>query len=304
MCGILGSPSFTPQVRALLPWLAVSMQSRGIDSWGAADGFETVHHIGKITSTWKEEVGKFELWDQGIFHTRAASQGSAKVLANAHPFTEVTPDGVVVTGIHNGHISNHNVLNGKFNRHCDVDSQHIWKHRAEGRTWEDLIGWANLAWWETEPNGAARLHLSRFNSEALHVAKLEDGGWVFASAVDAIDFPCEMLGFGTPTHYPIEEKTHYYFGDTETGDLVLFKAEKMAWGVAPPVVQTAPASSYVYTGHGSHYPQYGETSFDAGSRSFRKGYCLVCDNPVGLGLACCKRCWDEHLKDFELSQAV
>ncbi len=298
MCGVLGSPEFTPNVRALLPWLSTAMEERGKDSWGASDGYEIIRHIGKITSTYGEEVERFAGWEQGFIHTRGASVGSAKDIINTHPFTATYPDGRQIIGIHNGHIGNHLDLNKTHQRECTVDSQHIWHHLAEGKTWEDLRGWANLAWWAAlEGDEAPTLHLARFHSVSLHVFRVEDGGMIFCSSAEPVELACRMLGQKPPLKYSIEEGVEYTFGWNAEGMVHIYKGAKLPFSPPQANPTPAPVTSYNYgsdfqrgygSGAGRHFPIAG-----------REGIlCALCSQKVSKEKAICDRCLGDIAMEF------
>src|ERR1700677_4177785 len=118
----------------MLPLLALEMEFRGRDSWGATDGRSVTRCLGRITDGWYNEFidpAGWGGWDRAIFHTRGASTGVVTI-PNSHPytFTHTLPDGAVrrVVGIHNGIISNHEALNNKYSRTHEVDSMHIYQH--------------------------------------------------------------------------------------------------------------------------------------------------------------------------------
>lgn len=246
MCGIFGSPRLTPAIRNMLPYIGIAMESRGEDSWGGAgsDDGELIKHSGKLTNSWHESLDDISEWDGGIFHTRGASGGGAQrsLAANAHPFTSVKPDGTTVVGIHNGVIQNSRALNTKYKREFEVDSQHIWEHRAAGHSWKELTGWANLAWWETDEHGRC-IHLARFNTSALEVAQLESNDIIFCSLQAPVEIIARMMGNPVKTWYKIDEAQHYRLGlerqDDTDGPYRLWRtAEKFPWGVVEATQQS------------------------------------------------------------------
>ena len=229
MCGIFGSPTITPSVRAMLPYIGIAMQSRGRDAWGGSDGQEVIRHVGELTSTWDEAAPAIDNWSQGIFHTRAGSCGARDKVTNAHPFEYLRKDGDRIIGIHNGIITNHLELDRKYSRNCEVDSMHIWMHRAEGKPWSDLEGWGNLAWWETNPHTGVRvLNLCRFNNEALKVVQLKGGEYLFASEELPLRTIAKMLRNPVVTSWHIDEFHPYWFEpDPKRGGLMtLWRSEK------------------------------------------------------------------------------
>lgn len=225
MCGIFGSPNITPSVQRMLPFLGIAMQTRGRDAWGASNGDEILKFVGELTDTWGEASLQVENWKAGIFHTRGASHGSAKVLANAHPFEYRRADGDRIIGIHNGVISNHNELDRKYQRHCAVDSMHLWMSRAEGKAWDDMEGWGNLAWWETDDRGRRLINLARFNTDALHVVKLQGGEMLFASEIQPLRMIAKMHNNPVVGQYVLDEYYHYWLAPKANGEMTIWRSE-------------------------------------------------------------------------------
>lgn len=237
MCGIFGFSHTTDVTRRMAPHLAWAMESRGKDSWGATDGTTTVKVLGPITDGWYEYEDEVGAWERGIFHTRAASHGTVSI-PNQHPFTfdEGAPQGGegwlrTLVGIHNGIIANHSELNRKYSRKFEVDSMHIFKHLAERRLPGELQGYGNLAWYEMSPKDpTGTLHLLRFNSDALHIARLDTGEIVFASEKDPIERAAVMAGSGVRSFWNTESERIYYI-KVDAGDASLYKSHnKLAFG--------------------------------------------------------------------------
>lgn len=221
MCGILGSPNITPTVRRMLPHLALSMENRGGDAWGASDGRAIIKHVGTISRSWWSEHELIDSWDAGIFHTRGASVGDKDKIENAHPFRCEGPDGLVVIGIHNGGLSNWSELNTKYSRHCSVDSEHLWLHRAAGLPWTDIRGHANVAWWELKPvsdGGAAQreMYIAKVDAQSLSLMRVEDGGLVFASTESALREAAYISGSYANTVYSLKSNHIYHLSTDGT----------------------------------------------------------------------------------------
>ena len=241
MCGILGVSHLTDVTRTMIGYMAWEMEERGQDSWGATDGRTAVRRVGPVTATFWEEADTILGWDRCILHTRGASYGEPTE-ANAHPFHWAGPGGEVL-GIHNGIVSNHLQLDTKYGRTCAVDSMHIFAHLAEGRGMEDVYGWGNIAWYardEQYPDSALRL--VRFNSDAMHVAKLVTGEIVFCSTKNPILRAAAMAGSDVDHFFETKEETVYRVG--LDGDWKLFvRDEKMRFGTrtaswTPPIHQS------------------------------------------------------------------
>lgn len=210
----------------MLPYIGLQMMERGTDAWGCTNGTDIIKHLGPIKDTWAMTEPEIDTWDQGIFHTRAASHGTGKLVENAHPFAfakdENTP---MVVGIHNGCLNNHEELNRKHNRDFQVDSMHLWAHRAEGKDWAELAGWGNVVWYETWPNGVRCISLMRFNSDNLVVCKLEQGELIFASTYSAIAPIARMVGNPVDKTYVLDEMRRYFFGQDENGDPAIYQTD-------------------------------------------------------------------------------
>src|SRR5256885_13743809 len=134
MCGVFGFSILNSATTRMAEFLAYSMEGRGADSWGGSDGQEFIKKVGPISGDfWVPQN-----WRQGIFHTRFKTVGEISE-RNAHPFiVENGPKTII--GIHNGSVSNWAELNRTHNRQCQVDSEHIFHHIAEGKSMEDLQG--------------------------------------------------------------------------------------------------------------------------------------------------------------------
>jgi hypothetical protein len=214
----------------MLPHLAWAMQERGTHSWGASDGYETVKYLGAICFTWIEEEERIAGWDRGIFHTRAASVGAHDTIENAHPFSfRRERDGAQIIGIHNGTLGNWQELNSRFERHFTVDSMHLWKHRAEDLPWTDLRGVANLAWWETSPEGVRTLLAARINANSLAIGVTGDGGVVFCSTKEALQKAAWFAGTQLATSYTVDEGVVYRLGQ----DALYDTTERVQFGSYP-----------------------------------------------------------------------
>jgi hypothetical protein len=213
MCGIFGSPKFTPSVREMLPHLAIAMEERGKGAWGYSDGGFFAKHLGPITNTWWDERDGIACISGGMFHTRASSPGQGADVHCAHPFVIKRPDGQTVTGIHNGYIQNHAELDRKYHRNCAVDSMHLWEHRAAGLPWSDLYGWGNIAWYEPDDEGIQRLNLARFNHDALEVVQLKGGEYLFCSTIDPLLAVTKMYGNPIERRLRLDKNARYTFTD-------------------------------------------------------------------------------------------
>lgn len=201
----------------MLPYLAVEMESRGRDSWGASNGTDILKRVDWVTKSWFAAQAEIASWTGGIFHTRGASVGRKDIVENAHPFVGTYPDGRRVIGIHNGGISNHASITTKYSRkEVDVDSEHLWLHRAAGLPWSEFHGYANVAFWEPPPLGEGevefappQLYIARVKSDDLHCVRVEDGGLLFCSTMAAIHLAAAMVGTSVTVSYKLEESRVY-----------------------------------------------------------------------------------------------
>lgn len=255
----------------MLPYLGMVMQSRGRDAWGCSDGQTVLRYTGELIDTWDKSFQTTKDWSQGIFHTRGASCGEKGKVENAHPFSYQKEDGSWIIGIHNGCLHNHDALNRKYSRSCEVDSMHIWMHLAEGKPWSDIEGWGNLAWWETTPKFGQVLHLTRFNSNNLDVAQLEQGEWVFASEMAPIRTIAKLFGNPVKAFYTLDEQHPYWFAPNDTGAITMWRGEqRFPFGPRFSQLVAIPyQGEYGYCGRGPVRPSL-KNDLDS--------YCLKCGN--------------------------
>ena len=248
MCGLFGCSRFTPELWRMAPILAFEVKKRGTDSYGLTNGYEVIRNAGSQVTPW---VDPPDSWADGpiSWHNRAASQQeNAHDPECAHPFTYQAPDGTKIIGSHNGIIRNHQELNTQFGRNCQVDSMHIWMHRAEGKPWSDLDGWGNLVWFEIDPQGNRSLHFCRINADSLHAATLENGVLVWCSTISAIRVAAEMFGVPIKTTWKIDEGKHYTLAlnsEDPSRDILVVQPEEYTFKHTPP--QTWQGSSWIYT---------------------------------------------------------
>ena len=214
MCGIFGFSRLTDVTRRMAPLLAMEMESRGKDSWGAtAGGPDVFKHLGPITKSWHTFASSQEFlstWPRAIFHTRAASTG-AVTLENQHPF-QIECKGVTYIGIHNGIITNHEELNKKHKRSFECDSPHIFMAIAGFSPPREICGYGNIAWYTRKPNENPELHLLRFNGDNLNVARLTSGEIVFCSNKDCITKAANMAGSDIKNFCTIDPEHQYNIG--------------------------------------------------------------------------------------------
>lgn len=255
MCGIFGFAELDDEARRMAPLLAIQMESRGADSWGASDGEHFVKFSGAISKTW-ELPGD---WTKGIFHTRQATSGSRTSAENAHPHQVGN-----IIGIHNGIISNDTEMNAKHGRDYEVDSIHIWAHMDAGLSMEELNGYAACAWYDLRKPGV--LYLWRSNHDAMHVAALASGNIVFASTDTAIVRAAQLTGVAIEHFYEINEHTRYFIKKKDDKFVLYYDESKIRLG--------------------ARYKYNPATEGRTGIAGRRGGYAGVWDNWYGDGDSC------------------
>jgi hypothetical protein len=134
-----------------------------------------------------------------------------------------------VIGIHNGHVTNWQYLKEKYERKdLEVDSEHIFRHLAENRSLEDLVGRGTFVWFENED---PRIHLARWNFGDLELGTLEDGTIVFASTRDALLKAARAAKVKFTIHGLLEDSYHHVLQEGENGFFTVRKfTEKLALG--------------------------------------------------------------------------
>lgn len=286
MCGIFAFSHSTALTRLMTPTLAICMEQRGNQSWGVTDGDFIHKQKGAITDTFVD----CDL-DGPVYHTRMASVGAVSD-RNAHPFHFEADN--IITGVHNGHISNYWALKQKYNRQdAEVDSEHIFMNLAEKKPVADLAGSGAIVWYEqpADKSVARRRYFSRFNTEAFHFAKMKSGEVVFASTVDSIRVAAQLAGGQIEHFYKTEEKMRYWLEEKAPGDFALYHDLKLPWAEAP-VTYTLPAVT-----HGSHR---NNSSF-GGIRTIAADECPSrsgCNGKVTEEELICKFCLTELQKDI------
>jgi asparagine synthetase B (glutamine-hydrolysing) len=215
MCGIAGfiTDSATDiRHNIAIAILAKHMDDRGGHSWGTMADNHIFHALGAITRGFAVTPA---LPQRFALHTRYGTTG-ANVVANAHPF-RIAGSERVVTGMHNGIISNHGDLNQRYHRACAVDSQHIFHAIADGKTLDDIEGYGAIVY---ETNGA--WYIGRFNEGEMSVA-LTDCGVFFASTMDALR---EALSFaGVPVTRWLNVRNNSVYTITATGIKKAYKVK-------------------------------------------------------------------------------
>lgn len=252
MCGIAGTSRLTDITRRMIPHLIWEIEDRGKDSWGTTNGVDVIKHLGPITKSWQPEVSTWSAWDRAIFHTRAASTG-AVTIPNQHPF-HVEKEGTTWLGIHNGVVTNHDLLNLRHKRGFECDSPHIFMAIAGFSDTEEIMGWGNLAWYTRSPEyPVPLLHLLKFNSDNLLVASLESGEIVFCSTREPIERAAVMAGTKVKTFYSVDSETEYTVHPTEDHPDVdgLYKVGPKKFGGRIYPMQQAHQSQFEHWNHNS-----------------------------------------------------
>lgn len=224
MCGLFGFSKLNERTRDMARFLAYAMVYRGDDSWGASNGVDVIKELGPITNDFHIPLG----WKEGIFHTRGASVG-AVTQHNAHPFV-VKHDGRRVIGIHNGGVRNYEELNNRYQRKCEVDSEHIFYHLAERRNLGELFGAGTIVWYDIY-HERQTIHLARWNYGDLVIARLKDNnGIVFCSTKDPIILSAAMSGLKIDSFYQtIMEGFWHVIEPRNDGDDVLAKGQSLGF---------------------------------------------------------------------------
>lgn len=167
---------------------------RGGDSWGvvcptSGNRYELYKGLGDISKN--KIAGSLSAFDTLYGHTRKATTGTVS-LANAHPF-QVNH----IVGAHNGTIGNASTMNAKYNRHCTVDSQHIFRHLSENKPLDELVGWGAIWWFcRSRPHALSLFKESEYNLAAygIGVHGKDVRGVVFASNGRDIEDALDALG--------------------------------------------------------------------------------------------------------------
>jgi asparagine synthetase B (glutamine-hydrolysing) len=184
MCGIAGfslSKNSRVNARKLSHALLCGIEARGSQASGFA------WQDGVRSGVFKNDVAGSQLSLKGlprdastvILHTRYATHGSVKVMANNHPV--LSPDSNIAL-VHNGVIYNHDLVRKQFSFALpEVDTSVIPAILQKfGVSRLDMLdGDASIAWLDERENGTLRV--GRFSHSPLYVAQVSDGSLVFAS---------------------------------------------------------------------------------------------------------------------------
>jgi hypothetical protein len=170
LCGIAGyvayDNKYDPCLYAALTNMALHMQNRGSKSWGYTNGKDIIKSLGKIEDGWNYSFADF---GAAAIHTRHPTIGNLTE-ENSHPFKI----GEII-GMHNGCVNNHYELLRKYDRNCQVDSEHIFHHIDKGISLSDINAYGAIVFWKD-----GMVHLGRFNGGDLTLAHTKMA-WLFSS---------------------------------------------------------------------------------------------------------------------------
>lgn len=172
MCGIFGFQLHADamedwQVKVLAGTLGMLNDERGGHSWGlvtVGDSIQVDKGLGELAENrTAAEIAK-GLAVMG--HTRYASTGEVTI-KNAHPFELGS-----LIGAHNGIVANHQELNVRHQRTCEVDSEHIFLHLQERKPLEELEVWGAIQLVKVEQPHS--FFVGRFSSGDLAICGIGD----------------------------------------------------------------------------------------------------------------------------------
>ena len=229
MCGLFGwmeRPAITGHERSALrgtlaPLLAWVNDDRGGDSWGwfGSGGPDPVKGLGEMLHMKRKRMKRMQEQRWCIGHTRKASTG-AVTIGNSHPFVAEGALGKVI-GAHNGMVANHGWLNRSLGRKCEVDSQHLFLHLAEGGGLEEIEAYGAVAFVHDRGDGHGygdTVFVGRFHEGELGVA-IGKGFFAWSSSAYRLGKALRVAGLEAEIRKPKE------------GDL---------WSIAPSGIMSSP----------------------------------------------------------------
>lgn len=161
--------------------MGLHMQTRGRKSWGWTNGEEIVKSLGELETGWNYSLAGFP---KAALHTRHPTTGSL-CEENSHPFKIGN-----IIGMHNGMVHNHDELQKKYERNCQVDSEQIFHHINDELPLEEIRAYGAIIYWKD-----GLIHLGRFNNGDLTLART-DIAWIFASTDAAVRQSLRFSGLG------------------------------------------------------------------------------------------------------------
>jgi asparagine synthetase B (glutamine-hydrolysing) len=188
--------------------LLCGIESRG----GQASGF--AWQVGRECGVFKKDVAGSRLSLRSmpkrassvILHTRFATHGSVRDMANNHPV--MSPDKSIAL-VHNGVIYNHSLLRGELSQFKlpEVDTSVIpailQAHGVE--RFDMLDGDASVAWLRDDDLGTLRV--ARVSHSPLWVAQFVDGSFVFASTEAILLSACKAVREVAEFVFEVPERT-------------------------------------------------------------------------------------------------
>ena len=145
----------------------------------------------------------------GILHTRYATHGSTKNMANNHPVQ--SPDGSISL-VHNGVIYNHDLVRTEIdpkNKLPEVDSSVVpailQKFNRDTSKFDMLDGDASVAWLDEKDMGT--LWVARISHSPLYICQTTDGSFIFASTESILEQALERAGIDVAYQAKVIERT-------------------------------------------------------------------------------------------------
>ena len=215
MCGLFGwnlRPEIVQRkkrsIRALAVALLLQNDRRGGDSWGfyAVGSGKRIVGLGDAAMM---KAGSLSLMCSSptvIGHTRKATTGQI-TYRNCHPFQVGT-----VVGAHNGMVFNHRHLNDRYKRKCEVDSEHLFHHIAEGRELWDVQAYGAVAY-HCKDSQSHPAFVGTFNGGELAVCEIAGVGCVWSSDWRHLERAVTVAGGSSDEMWEPEEFTLYGIGE-------------------------------------------------------------------------------------------
>lgn len=235
MCGIFGWTRTNDKgATVVASVLIVKNVERGEDSWGfSADGM-VYKGLGSAVRMKRSAFKRLCEGQVVMGHTRFATQGDVRI-ANCHPFAVGN-----IVGAHNGIVHNHGMLNGLHGRMCEVDSEHIFRHVAEGGDLTEIQAYGAVEFTEADSPGV--VYLARFHGGQLAIAKTK-AGMFWSSAESDLVKALRVAGL-KPTLYKVDAGKLYAADKDELYDIGPFAI------AAPPVKTWTAKDAWGYSWNG------------------------------------------------------